>query len=92
VVCRFVHVSAKCKNEGLAIVKCPNYSNTVTSKKWLDYDSDQNILYASSPINVNRLRFELLDYPDINFAHYLCSSVEIGFDTLVHDNEHLLVK
>lgn len=34
-------------------------------------------------INIDRLRLELAEHPDLNFVNYLCSSLEFGFDTLV---------
>lgn len=36
-----------------------------------------------SPINVNRLEYELKEHPDKHFVMYLLNGIRFGFDTLV---------
>ncbi|XP_069129257.1 uncharacterized protein [Argopecten irradians] len=42
-------------------------------------------MIADTPINVDRLRYELRDHPDRHFVEYLCDGLTYGFDTLVPD-------
>lgn len=38
---------------------------------------------VSTPVNISRLRMEILNHPDKAFVNYLCNGLEVGFDTMV---------
>ena len=70
--CKFVHACVSCKGRDHNIKTCKNNKGdqhnpkdkreTIPRHKWLE-------TFVNSPINVNRLEFELINHPDRQFVN-----------------------
>jgi hypothetical protein len=89
--CKYSHVCKQWKSTTHGKFNCDNKRQEVnTTKQNQPFQKSlpikKYLQEASTPTNYRKLRLELANHPDKEFAFYLCNAILYGFDMLISDS------